>query len=86
MGFVPCLFPSLAPGFAHGPDDSVSEETLESLLFPGSIIVPGGGVEHSAFALGAHPSPRFPSVAFDAFHEDGSPVGVVVAVDVGFVP
>lgn len=86
MLFVACFLPGLAAGFTDGPYDSVSEETLESLLFPGSVIVSGGGVEHSAFALGADPSPWFTGIAFDAFHKDGSSVGVVVAVDVRFVP
>ncbi|MFM1941645.1 MAG: hypothetical protein RI897_627 [Verrucomicrobiota bacterium] len=68
------------------------EELVEFVASPDALVVSGSGVEDAAFALGADPGPRlgFADVVAAGVDfadlEDCAVLGVVVGVDVGFVP
>lgn len=65
---------------------------MEFVAGPDALVMSGGGIEDAAFALGADPGPRFGfrdviagSIDF-ADLEDGAVFGVMVGMDVSFVP
>ena len=77
----------LAPSLiAHGPNDGVAQQLLELCVLPSPLIVTAGGIEDPAFPLGPGPSPRFPVLALDPFHQEVAALGIDLIVDIGFVP
>ena len=71
---------------AGGEADAALDEVLKPGVAPGSLVVPPGGVEHAALALGADPGPGLATLPLDPLLEHGPAPLVVLGVDVGFVP
>ena len=62
------------------------DEVVEAGVAPGPLVVPPGGVEHPAVALGADPCPGLAVRPLDPLFEHRSPPLVVLGMDVGLVP
>src|SRR5699024_6583333 len=76
------LFPVGPHLSAYRPDNGIFYQLLKAFFTTGALVVAVGGIVNTSVALPAYPGPGL----ILTLHQYRSVFGVVLAVDVGFIP